>query len=266
MNVMQQGIRASITQLIDLTCWNKWNYQGRRAILSARFYARGRKSSSSRWLRRQRDDPYVKKAMELGYRSRSAFKLLEMDKKFKIFKKGDIVIDIGASPGSWTQVALDKTGKRGLVMAVDIRGMKSVGEAMIFDHMDFGVPSTHTFIQNMLVNSKADVIMSDMSPNVAGSPKFDHQAIMTQALCALKFTFANLVYNGTFICKMFHGSDEGLFKDMLKQNYHRINEFKPAASRSESNEFYYICRHRKYYRKPSKEERENADLIWQYPI
>ena len=140
--------------------------------------------------------------------------------------------------------------------------MKSVSDkTIIMDHMDFEVANTQNLIESNLAGRKANVIMSDMSPNVAGSPKLDHYRIVNLALSALKFSFTNLVDHGTFICKLFHGADEKEFKNILSQNYCKINAFKPSASRSESNEFYYICRHRKYNRKENSKNQSEATAV-----
>lgn len=153
---------------------------------------------------------------------------------------------------------MDDLNVDGLVIAVDLRGMKPISDkTIILDHMDFEVASTQSLIESNLAGRKANVIMSDMSPNVSGSPKLDHHRIVNLALGALKFTFANLVGNGTFICKLFHGADEKEFRNILSQNYRKINAFKPSASRSESNEFYYVCRHRKY--NPKENSKDQAD-------
>lgn len=201
-----------------------------------------RSLSSTLWLQRQLNDPYVAEAQRLGYRSRAAFKLVQLDDKVKFLAPGKRVVDLGAAPGGWTQVAVERVGAkggRGLVVGVDILEMDVVPGAEIFccDFMTAEAPLR----LKALLGGPADVVMSDMAAPTVGHPKTDHLRVMGLAEAALEFAVEVLAPNGTFLAKVFQGGAEKEFLDTLKQNFKTIRHVKPAASRAESSEMYVVA-------------------------
>ena len=204
--------------------------------------ARGRKTSSTRWLNRQLNDPYVHEARKRGYRSRAAFKLLQIDDRFAIFRHGQRVVDLGAAPGGWTQVAVervrpDETG--GAVVAIDVQEMEPVGGAttMVLDIRDADAPAR----LEAALGGPADVVLSDMAAPVTGHRSTDH--LRTLALCEEAFAFAReaLAPGGTFIVKAFAGGAQAELTNAIKQDFAKVRTVKPEASRSESPETYIVA-------------------------
>ena len=205
--------------------------------------AKGRRPSSTRWLQRQLNDPYVQLAKKEGYRSRAAYKLIEIDEKFKIFKKGQIIVDLGAAPGGWSQVAANKIDVSknwgGKVFAIDLLLMNELPGVKILQG-DF-LKLSEKDISNWLGCSKIDVVLSDMAASSSGHTQTDHIRIMQ--LCEDAFLFANDYLNegGAFIAKILRGGTENELLAMLKKSFKQVKHFKPKSSRSDSAEMYVVC-------------------------
>jgi len=199
--------------------------------------------SSARWLERQLNDPYVKKAKADGYRARSVFKIIEIDDKIKAMKPGAIVVDLGAAPGSWTQIAVERTKSlegKGRVIATDILPMDEL-PGCEFLQGDFTDNAVFEELLGMLDNKKVDVVLSDMAANTTGQKSIDH--IRTVYLVELAWDFACrvLAQNGAFIAKVFQGGTEKTLLEQLKKNFKAVKHVKPEASRKESPELYVVC-------------------------
>lgn len=205
--------------------------------------ARGRTVGQQKWLQRQLNDPYVARAKEEGMRSRAAYKLLELDEKLHFLKKGARVIDLGAAPGGWTQVAVEKVkvGQPGggAVVAMDINPWDEIAGAKCFimDFLDDRAPS---LIKNAL-GGKADVVLSDMAAPTTGHGPTDHLRIMGLAEAAWAFAEEVLAPGGTFICKLFQGGAENELLTRIKQRCKVVKHVKPPASRKESAEVYLVA-------------------------
>lgn len=199
--------------------------------------ARGRKNSSTRWLQRQLNDPYVKEAKRLGYRSRAAFKLLEMEEKLNVIKKDMIVVDLGAAPGGWTQVAVEKGAK---VIGIDLLEIETM-EGAEFIQMDFTDNDAPDKLIDMLGGEKVDIVLSDLSPYTTGHQKTDHIRIMALVEMAYDFAKDVLKPGGHFIAKVFQGGAQGEVLTLVKKNFKTVKHMKPPASRKESPEQYLIA-------------------------
>ena len=201
--------------------------------------ARRRKASSTRWLQRQLNDPYVLESKRLGYRSRAAFKLLEINEKFNIIKKNHRVLDLGAAPGGWTQVAAEKVTSRGFVLGLDILEMDTISGAELYQR-DIFAEDTLDFIQEKLCG-KADVVLSDMSPSTTGHRSTDHVRIIMLVEAALDVAIPVLKPGGTFVAKVFQGgADHDLLK-LVKERFASVKHYKPESSRKDSPETYLIA-------------------------
>lgn len=205
--------------------------------------AKGRSISSSRWLQRQLNDPYVQMAKIDGYRSRAAYKLIEINDKYKILKKGQIVVDLGAAPGGWSQVIADKIQLNkpwgGKLLAIDLLDIKSIEGAHILKR-DF-LTITSKDILDWINNSKVDVVLSDMAASASGHTLTDHLKIMQ--LCEDAFLFAkeHLKEDGVFVAKILQGGTENELLSNLKKHFKQVKHFKPKSSRSDSAEMYVVC-------------------------
>jgi len=197
-----------------------------------------RAKKSRTWVIKQHRDQFFKKAKVLGYRSRAAFKLLELNKKFNFIKSNSNLLDIGATPGGWSQVA-SKIVTSGKILAVDILPMEKI-KNVNFINGDFLEETTQQQIKNIF-QKKIDVIISDMAENTTGNKSID--SIRTNNLCAevIKFSINHLDINGVLVCKLFMGDDFILVKDLAKKNFKTVEFFKPESSRSESKETYIFC-------------------------
>ncbi|MBO4956539.1 MAG: RlmE family RNA methyltransferase [Rickettsiales bacterium] len=202
--------------------------------------AKNRKISSTRWLQRQLNDPYVQEAKNRGYRSRAAFKILEIDDKFKIFKKGYKVLDLGSAPGGWSQVISEKVGPNN-ILAVDILEMDPLHNVK-FIQQDFLAPEAPEIILSYMNNEKYDVVMSDMAANTTGDKKLDHLRTMGLVENALDFSLKVLKTGGSFVAKIFQGGAEKELLDRLKQNFDIVKHFKPKSSRKDSVEMYVVAK------------------------
>ena len=200
--------------------------------------AKRRKTSSTRWLQRQINDPYVRQAQAEGKRSRAAYKIIQIDEKYKIFNLGDSVLDLGAAPGSWTEVALERAG--GFTLAIDILDMDSIKKAVILK-ADLQEEESVDLIKKLSVD-KFDVVLSDMAASTTGHKSTDH--IRTQALAELAALYAVdfLKKGGTFCAKVFQGGTHGDLLLDLKKNFKTIKHYKPDASRKGSPETYVIAK------------------------
>jgi len=197
-----------------------------------------RAKKSRTWVIKQHRDQFFKKAKVLGYRSRAAFKLIEINKKFNIIKMNSNLLDIGSTPGGWSQVA-SKVITDGKILAVDITPMEKI-KNVTFLKSDFLERETQIKILNKF-GSKIDIIISDMAENTTGNKSVD--SIRTNNLCStvIDFSLKTLNEKGTLVCKLFMGEDFLEVKNLAKNNFKKVDFFKPESSRSESKETYIIC-------------------------
>lgn len=203
--------------------------------------AKGRKTSSTLWLKRQLNDPYVTKAQEMGLRGRAAFKLLEMNEKLDILKPGMTVIDLGAAPGGWCQVATAKGCK---VIAIDLLKMDELPDVTAFqmDFMDEEAPEILKKTLNMETNDGlADIVLSDMAPNTIGHKQTDHLRIMAVVEAAYHFACEVLKPDGVFVAKVFQGGAQNTLLAEMKKSFRTVKHIKPPASRKESSEQYVVA-------------------------
>ncbi len=216
--------------------------EGGRSLKTRVKTARKRSLSSTLWLERQLNDPYVARAKREGYRSRAAYKLIEMDDRYHLFKPGGRIVDLGAAPGGWSQVAAAhvkaKEGK-GKVVAVDLLDMEPV-DGVEFAVKDFNDPDAPEFIKNML-GGDADGVMSDMAANATGHRATDHLRIVALAELAADFACDVLAEGGFFIAKVLQGGTEGQLLTRLKRDFATVRHVKPAASRAGSAELYVLA-------------------------
>ncbi len=198
-----------------------------------------RSASSARWLTRQLNDPYVAEARKQGYRSRAAFKLAELDGRFRLLKSGGHVVDLGAAPGGWTQIAVKRVGPKGAVVAVDLLPMDPIPGAQII-LADFMGNATPDLIGKAL-GGPADAVLSDMAPPTTGHGPTDHLRIIALAEAAFDFACAVLRPGGVFVAKVFQGGTEGELLARLKRAFASVRHAKPPASRSDSAETYVVA-------------------------
>ena len=188
--------------------------------------------SSKEWLRRHVSDPYVKKAQKEGYRSRAAYKLLEMDEKHSLFKPGMTVLDLGAAPGGWSQVAAQKIKSGGQVIAVDVLEMAPIS----------GVTVIKGDFRHVSIENRVDVVLSDVSPNLSGIPNVDQARLLELALAAIEVCAKLLKRDGVFVVKAFHGEAFDELRERLEAVFKKVKVVKPSASRGESAETYVVAR------------------------
>ncbi|MGC9369363.1 MAG: RlmE family RNA methyltransferase [Paracoccaceae bacterium] len=209
--------------------------------------ARGRKLSSTRWLERQLNDPYVKRAQAEGYRGRAAFKIIELDDKYRFLVPGARVVDLGCAPGGWSQVAVqrvnalgEKKGKPvGKVLGVDLQEVEPIAGAEIHQ-LDFLSDDADEKVKEWL-GGKADVVMSDMAAASSGHKQTDHLRIIALCEAAAYFAFDVLEEGGTFVAKVLAGGAEGELQKLLKQRFAKVANVKPPASRSDSSEKFVVA-------------------------
>jgi 23S rRNA (uridine2552-2'-O)-methyltransferase len=217
---------------------------GGRRLARQRLKSPKQRSQSSRhWLERQLNDPYVAAARRDGYRSRAAYKLAELDARFRILKPGRRVVDLGAAPGGWAQVAaaaVRSTDGQGQVVAIDLLAMEAVAgvESIELDFMDPAAPGR---LKAMLRDSRADVVLSDMAAHGTGHARTDHLRIVGLAEAAAEFACEVLEPGGAFVCKVFQGGSERALLDRLKRAFAVVKHVKPPASRAESAEMYVVA-------------------------
>ena len=199
--------------------------------------AKGRKLSSTRWLQRHLNDPYVAKAHADQYRSRAAYKLLEIEQKYNLIKKNSVVVDLGAAPGSWSQIVVSKASK---VIAVDLLNIHPLPGVDIIEG-DFTEPEVQKKIDLLLCDEKVDTILSDISPNISGNKTLDHLRIMNIAEVIKDFAKVYLKKNGSIVMKVFQGADLEAFVKQIKKDFSaQVKYFKPESSRKESAEIYLV--------------------------
>lgn len=207
--------------------------------------AKKKHRSNPEWIRRHVTDPYVKAATQHGYRSRAAFKLLEIDAKDKLLRPGMTVIDLGAAPGSWTQVVCERlTGRdrfRGRIIALDILPMDALPDVQ-FIQGDFREEEVAAQLEQALDGRKADVVLSDMAPNLSGIAVADAARSLHLAELALEFARLHLKPAGALLVKVFQGSGYSQFVEQLKRSFASVAVRKPPASRTESAETYLLAR------------------------
>jgi 23S rRNA (uridine2552-2'-O)-methyltransferase len=201
--------------------------------------AKGRSTASQRWLSRQLNDPYVQAAKARGLRSRAAFKLIELDQKFRLLKPGLRVVDLGAAPGGWTQVALQAVGERGRVVALDLLPMDPIPGVTVLQG-DFQEEAAERAVEAAL-DGQADLVLSDMAPNTTGHAATDHLRIIALAELALDFACRVLAPGGAFVAKVFQGGSEKELLDRLKRAFAEVRHAKPPASRKDSSELYVVA-------------------------
>lgn len=210
--------------------------QGRRTAVRLKT-ARKHKPSSQRWLARQLNDPYVEAAKAKGYRSRAAFKLIELDEKFGLIRRGCRVVDLGAAPGGWTQIALERGAGR--VVGIDLLEIDPIAGADLLKG-DFQDEAMETALLASL-GARADLVLSDMAPNTTGHAATDHLRIVALAELALEFALKTLEPGGAFVAKLFQGGAQGGMLTLLKQRFATVRHAKPAASRKDSSELYLVA-------------------------
>jgi 23S rRNA (uridine2552-2'-O)-methyltransferase len=202
--------------------------------------ARGRKASSTRWLQRQLNDPYVAAAKRDGYRSRAAYKLIEINEKGQFLQSGDLVVDLGAAPGGWSQVAAQRVMPGGKVIAIDLLEMEPLPDVDVLQG-DFLEDSGIAAVNAALEGRKANVVISDMAPATTGHRPTDHLRTVALAEAALDFACGVLAPGGTFVAKVFQGGAEREMLDLLKRAFATVRHVKPKASRPESPETYVLA-------------------------
>jgi 23S rRNA (uridine2552-2'-O)-methyltransferase len=199
--------------------------------------AGGRSAASQRWLARQLNDPYVRAARQQGWRSRAAFKLIEMDDRYRLIRRGARVLDLGAAPGGWAQVALRRGAAR--VVGIDLLAIEPLAGAE-FVQGDLAAPATPERLRTLL-GGPADLVLSDVAPNTTGHAATDHIRIVALAELALAVAVEVLAPGGAFVAKVFQGGAERQLLEPLKHRFARVVHAKPPASRSASSELYVVA-------------------------
>jgi 23S rRNA (uridine2552-2'-O)-methyltransferase len=200
-----------------------------------------RSASSRQWLRRHVNDPYVQRSKREGYRSRSAYKLIEIDDRDRILGPGAVVVDLGAAPGGWTQVATKRVGPKGRVVAIDLLEMEAVPGAA-FIRGDFSTDRGLADVVASLGGARVDAVLSDMAPNLSGIAISDQARSMALAELARDFALSHLKPGGAFLVKVFQGAGYEEFHRSLRAGFDKVAVRKPEASRGESAELYLLAR------------------------
>lgn len=213
--------------------------RGRHSLTVRVKTARSRDKSSNSWLERQLNDPYVAESKRLGYRSRAAFKLIQLDEKYHFLGKGKTIVDLGCAPGGWTQVAVERNKGTGQVVGIDILETEAINGATLIQQ-DFTESEAADRLKEIL-NGEADIVMSDMAANTTGHQQTDH--LRTIGLVEIAYEFAKevLAKDGIFIAKVFQGGAEGELLADVKKNFAKVTHAKPDASRQGSPETYLIA-------------------------
>jgi 23S rRNA (uridine2552-2'-O)-methyltransferase len=216
---------------------------GRRGLTVRVKTAKGRKLASTRWLQRQLNDPYVEEAKRQGYRSRAAFKLIEIDDKRRLLNPGGIVVDLGAAPGGWSQVAAARVGAaegKGRVIAADLTDIEPV-PGVTFMEADVTNPETAALIREALSGVRADVVLSDMAAPSTGHRQTDHLRVVVLAEAALDIAEDVLKPGGVYLAKVLQGGASGDLLTRLRQGFAKVAHVKPKASRADSAEVYVLA-------------------------
>jgi 23S rRNA (uridine2552-2'-O)-methyltransferase len=199
---------------------------------------------SKNWVMDRKKDYYYKKAKLENYRSRAAYKLIQLDERFNIFRQGDTVIDLGASPGGWSQVASEKVGQTGHVIAIDIKSLEPMDGVVILKG-DARSEFTKSKVRALMLDGKADIIISDMAPNISGNYNYDHARSIELASMALEYTGIFLRNGGSLVVKVFDGDLAQEFFEKIQGEFRMVKRFAPKASRKTSSEIYMIGKGKK---------------------
>lgn len=202
--------------------------------------ARGRTNSSTRWLERQLNDPYVHEAKRVGYRSRAAFKLIDIDTKYSLLRQGMRVVDLGAAPGGWCQVTSERIGPAGAIVALDLLEFDAIRgvDALVGDFHD---AETHERVR-YAVGGNVDIVLSDMGASATGHAATDHLRSTALAEAAFDFACEILKDGGALVVKLLQGAEEAAFVSMLRGRFVKVDRIKPPASRDRSSEMYVVAR------------------------
>ena len=200
-----------------------------------------RTRTSKAWMMEHVNDPYVQLAKKEGWRSRAAFKLMEIDDKDKLLRRGEVVVDLGATPGGWSQVAAKRVGNGGMVFALDLLEMEAI-HGVQFIQGDFREDAVLAQLENLLGDRQVGLVMSDMAPNISGVPLVDQARVMHLAELGLEFSQAHLKPDGAFLVKVFQGSDYESFLKAMRAAFQTVVVRKPDASRDRSPELYLLGR------------------------
>ncbi len=197
-------------------------------------------ASSKRWVEEHSSDFYVAQATKLGYRSRASFKIIEIQDKYKIFKKGMFIIDLGAAPGGWSQQIVKYIGDNGKLIALDLLDMPPIAGAD-FIQGDFSSDETYKQLNKLVNYNKIDSIVSDMAPNMSGNKTSDQAKSIHLLELALDFAKENLITGGSFVTKLFQGQGSDEYIKLVKENFTKVTQFKPKSSRPRSREIYVVA-------------------------
>lgn len=214
--------------------------RGRKMLAVRLKDGRYHSSSSNRWLERQLNDPYVAEAKQRGYRSRAAFKLIQLDEKYKFLTKNKVIVDLGCAPGGWSQIAAQKLKGTGLLVGLDILPTEPL-EGATFVCQDFTADGATDKLLELLQGQRADIVMSDMAANTTGHQQTDHLRTIGLVEAAYEFAKTILAPNGVFIAKVFQGGAESELLADMKKNFSKVSHFKPDASREKSPETYVVA-------------------------
>lgn len=216
-----------------------WKVRG-AGILATRIENKKLSKSSSAWMKEHIDDHYVQKAQKEGYRARAAYKLLEINEKTNLIKKGMTVVDLGSAPGSWSQVASQLVGEKGVLIASDILPMDALAD-VTFIQGDFREANVFDSIMAEVGNRQVDVVLSDMAPNTAGNSAIDQPRMMYLCELAVEFALATLPQGGALIMKVFQGEGMQELRKQMQNDFSKIRSIKPGASRPRSKEMFWIA-------------------------
>lgn len=214
--------------------------RGRKMLTVRLKEAKYHSSSSNRWLERQLNDPYVAESKRLGYRSRAAFKLIQLDEKFKFLSKNKVIVDLGCAPGGWSQIAASRLKGTGKLVGLDVLPTEPMDGAT-FVCQDFTEDGATEKLLELLGGQKADVVMSDMAANTTGHQQTDHLRTIALVEAAYEFAKTVLANGGIFIAKVFQGGAEGSLLSDMKKNFMKVSHYKPDASRDKSPETYVVA-------------------------
>jgi 23S rRNA (uridine2552-2'-O)-methyltransferase len=195
----------------------------------------------TRWYKEKKREHFYNEAKRVGYRARSAFKLQQIQARFHIIPKDGVIIDLGAAPGGWSQVAKELVGEHGVVIGADLSSIKPLDDIQ-FIQGDITQAATVERIQELIDNRKADVVLSDMSPDISGNYSVDQARSAWLCNCALDATDQLLRPGGHFVCKIFEGEDTKEFLQKVRQRFEKVKTFSPEASRKSSSEIYIIAK------------------------
>ncbi|XP_047212328.1 rRNA methyltransferase 2, mitochondrial-like isoform X1 [Girardinichthys multiradiatus] len=219
---------------------------------------KGKTAAEQRWVLRQLKDPYVKASHAQNFRCRSAFKLLEIDDKFRLLQPGYSVVDCGAAPGAWSQVAVERVNSagtsrhglpRGTVIGIDLLNIPPLDGAHFLSSHDVTHTATHAKLLELLPQGQAHVILSDMAPNASGFRDMDHERLITMCLSLIDLAEMILLPRGSLLCKYWDGVLSHQLQEKLSSVFHSVRSIKPDASRKDSAERYFLAR---MYKKPVK--------------